>query len=343
LYTGDPRALGRTKYSRASMRADHSVYAGYGTTPAKYIAENTDINGAALVEWYETESDLIAERGIRRQRDPSWPLFFWVHGHKIPYRKCMGSIRLLHDLSYDLTHSDALGPSIEYHDFGNGADVRSRLCGSLSIPILKGYETRWLRVDDSFELRFVKNKKVFRDTPVDEKKWGKDVIGIEFRAIDNMPSKQIDSLLHLIVLVAAAAVAPRKHAIDFLKHAAVLSETWHAALRDVRKYGSHAPADSSYLKGVCHALDLDFNSTFPDNSLTMFEALNFLAKQLHEVHAHSHLISLMHPKCVKGPPVFDNVGQAAWEEAWHAADKKTRDKASRNPNNAAYIRNIKQV
>jgi hypothetical protein len=75
--------------------------------------------------------------------------------------------------------------------------------------------------------------------------------------------------------------------------------------------------------------------------LTMFEALNILASHLHSQYSKSELVSMMNPNCAKkGPPVFDNIGQLAWEEAWHAADKKTRDKASRNPNNAPYIKNI---
>lgn len=338
LYTGDPRALGSTKYSRASMRADHSTYAGYGTTPAKHIAEDTDLGPSVVFEWYETESELVNQVGARRQRDSSWPLFVWIQGHKIPYRKCMGSLRLLYELSSELRN--VAGPHISLNDFGNGADVRSRLCETLEVPLLRGYTPRWLRVGDSLELRFLRDKKVLRDAPVNEKKWGKQVAGIEFRAVDNMPSKQIDSLLHLIVLIAAAAVGPRKRAaaINFVKHAATLSDSWQKSLYDVRKYGSHAPANQSYLKELSITLGIDLPTS---TTTTMFEALNMVSSQLHAQYSSYDLVSKMHPKCAKnGPPVFDNVGQAAWEEAWHAADKKTRDKAKRNPNNAPYIKEL---
>jgi hypothetical protein len=135
-------------------------------------------------------------------------------------------------------------------------------------------------------------------------------------------------------------VGPRKRAaaINFVKHAATLSDSWQKSLYDVRKYGSHAPANQSYLKELSITLGIDLPTS---TTTTMFEALNMVSSQLHAQYSSYDLVSKMHPKCAKnGPPVFDNVGQAAWEEAWHAADKKTRDKAKRNPNNAPYIKEL---
>eukprot|EP00798_Chlamydomonas_sp_ICE-L_P029750 gene29750-biopygen5520 len=95
LFSGDPRALGDDKntHNRASMRADTSNFAGYGTTAVKYIARGPDVDSITgfQVMWFENESDMLARRGARMQRDDMSKLFVWIDGKKVPFTACIGS------------------------------------------------------------------------------------------------------------------------------------------------------------------------------------------------------------------------------------------------------------
>lgn len=343
LFTGDPRALGSAddKFVRASMRARYSNYSGYGTTRASSIVGDRDIDDAKYIRWYETEEDLLLKRNSHHQRSVSWPLYVWVDGVKVQYQQCMAGQR-----TFDW-HGDVAGfqPVVGNLNTmymasgpGGGADIRSELCSSLGIKLNRSYTERWLRVKDTLELRFVNNKtnKLTRDVPIEDKSWGKEMRGIEFRAIDNMPPAQIDELLHLLVLVAAASLAKcSNERPDFEKNAAALSPHWNKALQDVRRLGAHAPVNCGYISKLASELGVHIKCGAGG---TMFDALLALSGSLHSAFKDSETVRMMHPGSSEaGPPAFDNVGQMAWQEAWDAADAKMRKKASRNPRNAPYI------
>lgn len=331
LYSGDPRALGtRGKYPRASMRAAVNTYAGYGTTPAKNIAHNIDGHCSTELDWFESDEDLINNRGVRQQCDPSWKLFMWVDGKKMPYGYCLASSRfmMLWDLGLWVPIIDGLD---SYNRMGRGADIRNEVCEKLKIPIEDGYEHRWLRVKDTLELRFVKNNKVVRDVPINKKKWGRELVGIEFRAIDNMPVDEIDNVLRFIILVTAASEAV-VGSINFETQAATLSDAWHDALSSVKRLGSHAHVHNKYINTLRKQLGLISSP----NDQTMFEALNSLSVDLYNVYKTSKIIKLMNPKS-KSPPRFRNIGQMAWEAFWLDADDATRKRVMRNADDAPYI------
>eukprot|EP00798_Chlamydomonas_sp_ICE-L_P032095 gene32095-biopygen9570 len=303
LFSGDPRALGDDKntHNRASMRADTSNFAGYGTTAVKYIARGPDVDSITgfQVMWFENESDMLARRGARMQRDDMSKLFVWIDG-KSP-------------------------------EAGTGADIRSRLCDSLDMSLKKGWVPLCLRVQDTLELRFVHGEgtpkvKVSRNAPIDARRWGKELVGIEFRAIDNMPTHQIDHVLHLVVLLGAAAVSqvekiwhdkadsdPDTQAF-FATHAATLSPHWNAALNAVRKQGTHAPLPKAYTTYIASQAGISSLKTRNASSATAFGALQDFAKSLHaEYFAHS-VTAVMHPRSNdEGPPAFSNTNQEAWE------------------------------
>eukprot|EP00798_Chlamydomonas_sp_ICE-L_P028133 gene28133-biopygen32085 len=331
LFSGDPRALGDDKntHNRASMRADTSNFAGYGTTAVKYIARGPDVDSITgfQVMWFENESDMLARRGARMQRDDMSKLFVWIDGKKVPFTACIGS-HMRNGYYYpNYTWNIPLHKSPEA---GTGADIRSRLCDSLDMSLKKGWVPLWLRVRDTLELRFVHGEgtpkvKVSRNAPIDARRWGKELVGIEFRAIDNMPTHQIDHVLHLVVLLGAAAVSqvekiwhdnadsdPDTQAF-FATHAATLSPHWNAALDAVRKQGAHAPLPKAYTTYIASQTGISSLKT-RNASATAFGALQDFARSLHaEYFAHS-VTALMHPRSNdEGPPAFSNTNQEAWE------------------------------
>eukprot|EP00798_Chlamydomonas_sp_ICE-L_P026468 gene26468-biopygen11412 len=332
LFSGDPRALGDDKntHNRASMRVDTSNFAGYGTTAVKYIARGPDVDSITgfQVMWFENESDMLARRGARMQRDDMSKLFVWIDGKKVPFTACIGS-HMRNGYYYpNYTWNIPLHKSPEA---GMGADIRSRLCDSLDMSLKKGWVPLWLRVRDTLELRFVHGEgtpkvKVSRNAPIDARRWGKELVGIEFRAIDNMPTHQIDHVLHLVVLLGAAAVSqvekiwhdnadsdPDTQAF-FATHAATLSPHWNAALDAVQKQGAHAPLPKAYTTYIASQAGISSLKTRNSSSATAFGALQDFAKSLHaEYFAHS-VTALMHPRSNdEGPPAFSNTNQEAWE------------------------------
>jgi hypothetical protein len=266
----------------------------------------------------------------------------WVDGVKVPYKHCMMGNRIMQWVGQIHGFEPFVRKKYSSFGAGDGADIRSELCNSLGIEISKLYIERWLRVNDTLELRFVNTKtnKIIRDAPIDKNSWGDKIRGIEFRAIDNMPPNQIDSLLHLLVLVAAAAISKcDKIQPDFDNNAAALSPHWHKALYDVRSLGTHAPVHNAYISKLASELGVSIKCS---KDSTMFDALLALSESLHSSFKDSDVVKMMHPVSSKnGPPVFDNVGQMAWEEAWAAADNKVRKKVSNNPRNAPYIKHMR--
>jgi hypothetical protein len=345
LFTGDPRALGSDddNFVRASMRARHSNYSGYGTTIASRIAYDRDIGDSMYIRWYETDDDLLMDKNSRHQRLASWPLYVWVDGTKVRYQQCMMGQRMF-GYGGDLYGFQPVVSKRSYIEPrpGDGADIRSELCNSLGIKLSGAYAERWLRVKDTLELRFVNTNtnEIVRDVPIEKGSWGNEIRGIEFRAIDNMPPSQIDGLLHLMALVAAAALAKCTiKKLEFDKNAAALSPHWHKALHDVRRLGTHCPVNCNYITKLASELGVDVKCR---KDFTMFDALLVVSESLHSAFKDSECMKMMHPSSSHmGPPVFDNVGQTAWQEAWDAADEKIRKKATNNPRNAPYIKYLK--
>eukprot|EP00798_Chlamydomonas_sp_ICE-L_P019803 gene19803-biopygen28650 len=331
LFSGDPRALGDAKntHNRASMRADTSNWAGYGTTAVKYMARGPDVESITgfQVMWFENESDMLARRGARMQRDDMSKLFVWIDGKKVPFTACIGSNMRN---GYYYPNNTWNIPLHKSPGAGTGADIRSRLCDSLDMSLKKGWVPRWLRVRDTLELRFVHGEgtpkvKVSRNAPIDARRWGKELVGIEFRAIDNMPTHQIDNVLHLVVLLGAAAVSqvekiwhdnansdPNTQAF-FATHTATLSPHWNAALDAVRKQGAHAPLPKAYTTYIASQAGISSLKT-RNASATAFGALQDFAKSLHAEYCAHSVTALMHPRSNdEGPPAFSNTNQEAWE------------------------------
>lgn len=352
LFSGDPRALGdsRGRFSRASMRADVSPYAGYGTTAVKYIAKGPQAGSMSglEVEWYESEADMVAGRGARKQRATS-RLFVWIDGKKVPFTLCLLSNMRF---GYYDPHpwENPFYPLLPLLDHGRGADIRSKLCDSFSGSLQQGWTPRWLRVRDTLELRFVSGHgtpaaRVTRNAPINARRWGKDLVGIEFRALDNMPSRQIDKVLHFVVLLGAAAISqvdriwpsdeedPEKHAF-FAEHSASLSTAWQGALGAVRKRGAHAPMPQAYTKYLAAQLGLPIASA----TATAFDTLQEVARRLHAEHKSHAVTRSMHPLSEEeGPPNFENSNQEAWEAMYMELDKKQKGIVQKSKLDAPYL------
>jgi hypothetical protein len=152
-----------------------------------------------------------------------------------------------------------------------GADVRSKLCSSMRVPLKRGWTTAWVlgRDGKSLEARFIDPARnaVTEDIPIDAEEWQevltRGATGIEFRAIDNFPSEGLEAFARTVVLVAAAAAAWDADKASSITpealrlHASGLSPSWKAAMRAVERGGSQATLPAPYITKLMSHLRLE--------------------------------------------------------------------------------------
>jgi hypothetical protein len=346
--SGDPRALGNgTHFSRASMRAGVNEYSGYGTSPADRIATGAPVT--RNITWYASTSNALAGRDPHVATPAEgWGAFAVVDGVRLPYDTC-ADIPRRPFISGDWLPDDS-ATSVDLVPVGgpgSGGDIRTvSLCGGLSIPVAQGWSELWVGLPKrkQLELHFVNEKRdVLASMPVDAAAWSvqlEKMRGIEFRAIDNFPSGGIETLVRILVLVAAAADAQAEKQGDALiKNAKILkrlatrraatSHAWIDAMQAVKKGGCHADVGDAYMRDLWRELEIvktkatktkatktkaTKTMATKTKAMTAYPMLVALASQLHHLHSRSSVVLAMDPGR-KGAPVPVNYNQQAWEEA----------------------------
>jgi hypothetical protein len=334
-YTGDPRALPGNGYRHASMRAAINEWSGYGTTPAYRML--MDSKTANEHVWYSSDADLLASRSPNMLRDLSWPLLVLSGGKLVPFENCIDMDRLA---AYNTDGPESFG--MLYHaqrDFdgffaekddadgkqpAHGADVRTKLCSSMRIPLKNGWRMGWVFVSSreygkSLQMRFVNMSRrlVVREIPVDTDEWRsvltRKATGIEFRAIDNFPSEGIEGFARTIVLLAAAAAAwdEREESKDMLetlrRHASALSPSWKAAMHAVERGGSHAALPQAYVAELISHLSLPETTARKSNINDAYGTLCAVVDALHTRYARHTVAMQLDPENARaGPPVIIN-------------------------------------
>jgi len=336
--------------------------------------------------WFSNEADLLALHSPNMVRDMSWPLLVRSGGDLVPFETCIDMDRYaahtyraepaemsrmlrerererrlfgwdsdFAELYTDLesgTKSSTKSTGETPSEVMQGADVRSKLCSSLSLPLKRGWTTAWVvgRDGKSLEARFVDAARsvVVEDIPLDADEW-RDVLtrgatGIEFRAIDNFPSEGIEAFARTVVLVAAAATAwdeatssataaktprktPRKTqtpwmtgvtADALLRHASGTSPSWKAAMRAVELGGSHATLPPEYVASLKAHLGLPVNSPLP---LDAYGTLCSVVDSLHARYRRHPVTAQLDRENVRedaGPPVVVNYNEQAMAMAMSA-------------------------
>jgi hypothetical protein len=351
LFSGDPRALGRSdgKFSRASMRASLNPYSGYGTTPVDRMLDvpKSQKQWHSELIWFNSKEDLRTEQRSMKVRDHSWPLYIRVGGHKMPYSACLDIPREAGFSLDPLTKE----PAIRLPDMpgkarapGTGSDIRSMVCQSAAIPLHDGWKARWLRVKNTLELWFFnpEKNKLTADAPVDFDGWTtRDVRGIEFRAIDNMPQGNIDALVRLVVLLGDSAYkrgAKLATASYLGKNAAGRSVAWMEALDAVRLRGPHIQLPKAYLSALVKQLGLRPQLVNSLQNHTAFEMLVAIADAMHQEHMHGIVAQSMLADPSR-PPKFQNTNQLAWEHAY--ASSKDQQMIKRSKDDKPFLRAMK--
>lgn len=357
-YSGDPRALGRTddKFPRASMRADLNAYSGYGTTPvATTLDEPLHEGRRHQIAWFASEKDLVEDRHAQQLSEYSWPIYVWISGQRVPYQSCFGDTRFGAYLplratwqGYDgMIRND--GDAFHVPRNGLGSDIRSKLCESLAFPLRRGWTARCLRVGDALELRFVKGRQLLKDAPIDASRLWRGLTGIEFRAVDNMPSEGITPFLQLAVLLGAAAVSSvqawgpvalkSSHTelqAHFEKRAAARSRSWQDALRVVRARGSHARVPAQYARDLWAEIGLAGGGPPPSPAGGAHALLNATSRALFDAFR-THGVYTKMVGDATAPPVFVNYNQLAWEQTYAAATASRRARVRRCDIDAPFL------
>ena len=150
-----------------------------------------------------------------------------------------------------------------------------------------------------------------------------NVPGFEFRLMDNMPLSNVEPLMHLFVLVAAAS---HRNAFRTCEH--VQYDThWSTIVARVVVRGKYAVPDDAYIDSVGRILGVDLSCA---RGKDVFQCLTILANKLYSSYRSHEYVALMAPKLHKSKsdtffPLFSDCNYDAWAESFEDMIRKRSD------------------
>ncbi len=305
LCGGDPRAIGQgTTYPRANMRGTLNQLAGLGTTRICRTTSDMDVTVAAGQHF-----DYVDASGKSRVGTGPARIQVRLPGvHRpVPVMSCQPVDRWSEEADGPRRHVATLPDApissrrwaldealmSKYHagfTVHPGSDMRFTWCDAFGMPLKPGWSSMIQQVNSAgggqLEAWF-KHKKtgeIARIAPL-KPKAKRDLVGFEFRLMDNMRHEAVLPLLQLFVLTAAASTRGGDGAGGACKDV-IDDRTLVDTVADVLVRGRCAPVSAAFMRKLAAALHLRAQPPTP-RVKDAYEALCWVSRTLFEEN-HKH-------------------------------------------------------
>jgi hypothetical protein len=348
---GDPRAIGAgTQFPRANMRGTLNAYSGIGSTDACWLVRNmeTTFPVGNVFDYFASDAELQgADKATRmspphvhdgrraarmtmlvpgshtRQRQPVLSCLdvdrsdemyrSMVQWHTpSPALDGLGALGALgsspHERALNRTYQAGFKPQA-------GNDLRFTWCDRFNVRLLSGWVPVPVRTKDgAFVARFyhAKTGEVVKVAPVHVKATH-DLVGFEFRLMDNMPRAALLPLMRMFVLAAAASASSASACAKAPFNRSVQDDPhWSALVAAVLAEGRFAPVPQPYLSKIARLLGVPP----PRERMNARDALLWVGRALHTAY-HAHPWTRMLLKHVyDAPPAPLDTNMRAWSDAF---------------------------
>ena len=350
--SGDPRALGAgTRFPRANMRGTFNPLSGIGTTDVCGSMPLLHLHTAPL--WYHANMDDFV--AAVASGDPSkaahhldgrqpYRIFYTLDGKTlIPYAGCISIERA--DWGRDPeqpqypfvasgigTRSDAkvtsaLASLRAGFNMHTGNDIRVPWCNNFQLKLQHGWTAHAVITDRSkkrFVLHFAHRelKAWTAKAPLRSKQPSN--VGFEFRLMYNMPTANMEQLLRVFVLVAAASSNNSKGCSN-----PVNDNDWAGAVAAVLVMGRFAPMADAYMRKLRMRLGLSVGPRSGkryDKRAQVWDArtsLLALCTELHDRYASHPWVAAFTKAAYSTPPVPKDANMAGWVDAFAAHARRS--------------------
>ncbi len=349
-----------SSYPRASMRGTLNSLAGMGTTDACGMAQDVEVGFPAGRSFmYYADEKSLAASSVRGNDKPTGLKLHnsGRHGTRVAVTLPGGKRELmLSCLSVDRSNawmrdadmyrtpapavtptSDHFNPSQELlHNVilrtryaagfktHEGNDLRFAWCDKLGLKLLPGWKPAIVRSPRGggieFQMRFVHAKTGVVEKVAPLKKTDGDLVGFEFRLMDNMPREALLPLMRLYVLTMAAADT-RRGTMCSRTHRAKDDPHWAALTAAVLAEGRFARVPTAYVRKLWATLGLSIEKLDKINNKIKDarDALLCVSRSLHDKHGkHPWVALLSSSRADEGPPVHPDTNMQAWSDAFEA-------------------------
>lgn len=303
----DPRCPGSgQEFSRASMRSRMNELNGFGVA-------SVSLPQVRPVLCYDSIDALNRDERPRVVRtDAVW--LETASGAHINILACYSQDRLGRD-TRAVSSLDGAAFSIT----NDGTDIRFNSCSSGDVAntsadreLIRSGHVAFVRGERGVEVAVATYESVDANGNLvyGPRRCSFDPRGIEVRLFDQMPGRNEEMLLNLVVILAVAGNASSAGKSRKQKHTHPSEDDeWLLAMYDCCYYGSRVPLSKRFVARAAAALGVRAPE---DVSLTAYQALNELLRLCHQKYSNNRVARSFG---YKGPVVFPDINYPSWLDA----------------------------